>query len=263
MIKKFDEFLNENNSDNYIDFSTTNLEEDFKLLNSKLFGNQLETVPLKWMKSKNKLGVMRTNTKWEVSRSGRKKKIEEEIVGVGISTFYKLTRQQYLDVLAHEMIHVWISQMNIKDNKDHGRRFISMMYDINRRFDSFNVKPSEDSSYYAVNTPDDKVKEMGVLLFETNKDNFMLVTSEKAIEDRVALDEFIEKTKKRITSGAILYEYNSIQCTAYKVKIKAITTFKYMRDFNSKTFTIVSLEDLPELEKQIKANNQIVSVKMK
>ena len=48
--------------------------------------------------------------------SNGKKYVHETIKGVKISTFYQLTRQQYLDVLAHEMIHVCISQKGIKVN---------------------------------------------------------------------------------------------------------------------------------------------------
>ena len=60
MIHKFEKFssINESKNDDYINLKTTDLVADFLILNTKLFGNELDLVHIKWMKSKNKLGIM-------------------------------------------------------------------------------------------------------------------------------------------------------------------------------------------------------------
>jgi hypothetical protein len=169
---------------------------------------------------------------WQMAtdENGRKYR-KETIKGVKISTFYKLTRQQYLDVLAHEMIHVCISQKQIKDNDAHGRRFMAMMDEINRKFPEFNVKKSENANDYAVSTPDNKIKELGVLIFNTdNEDYTICVTSEKIIEDRALLENFAESFKRIIPQ--YFPRARTMTMTAYKCRIPALSSFKVKRKLN-------------------------------
>lgn len=258
MVIKYENFINESNSD-YINFNTTNLEQDFKMLNTKLFANKLDIVPLKWYKNKSKLGEMVFNVIQGVDANG-KKYTKEEILGVKISTFYKLTRQQYLDVLAHEMIHVCISQQGIKDNDAHGRRFTAMKDDINRRFPEFNIKQSENANDYAVSTPDTKIPELGVLLFEMNENEYsIIVVAETIIEDRVLLDKFAEDFKKIIPK--YFPRERSINLTAYKCRIPSLTTYKVKRVLNFSSLSMYEVSD--SLLQQIQASSKIIDKRLK
>lgn len=259
MIYNFEDFLNENKSDEYIDFKKTDMLSDYKMLNDKLFNSELDIVPLKWMKSKSKLGVMIFDRHIRRDSNG-KKYVHETIKGVKISTFYQLTRQQYLDVLAHEMIHVCISQKGIKDNDDHGRRFTAMKDDINRKFPEFNVKQSENADDYAVSTPDNKIKELGVIVFKINEDDYsMIVTSEKIVEDRVLLENFSEKFKGIINMN--FPKARTMSMTVYKARIPSLTKFKVKRTLSFKSLELFNISET--LLKQIQASSKIMEVRLK
>jgi hypothetical protein len=259
MIFKFEDFLNENKVDSYIDFKTTDMLSDYKMLNTKLFNSELEIVPLKWMKNKTKLGVMSYNREIIIDSNG-KKQVKETINGVKISTFYQLTRQQYLDVLAHEMIHVCISQKGIKDNNDHGRRFTAMKDDINRKFPEFSVKQSENADDYAVSTPNNVIKELGAIVFKINEDDYsIIVVNEKMVEDRVLLDGFAEKFKGIISMN--FPTARTMTMTVYKAKIPALAKFKVKRTLSFKSLELFTLNDT--LRKQLEASSKIMEVKLK
>jgi hypothetical protein len=258
MVRRFEQFIKESIDNQYIVPKTINLESDFNMLNGKLFNNELEIVPLKWFKSKKVLGLCHLEVDYIVSRFGKKRKVSEKAVGISISSFYELTYQQYLDVLAHEMIHLCIAQKGIKDDNDHGRRFYAMMDDINRRFKEFNIKQSEDADLYAVSTPNNKIKELGVLLFNIdNNDYSITVVSEKIIEDRVLLEEFTEKFKKIVPT--YFPRAKTMFMTAYKCRIPALSKFKVKRalNLNLELFTLTDT-----LKQQIEASSKIIEKKL-
>lgn len=258
MVYRFEDFLNENNNNgDYIDFKKTNMLSDYRMLNTKLFGNELEEIPLSFFKSKKVLGLCHLDNIYKTSPYGRKKLISSKATKIRISNFYKLTRQQYLDVLAHEMIHQYIAQNGIKDNNSHGRRFHAMMDDINRKFPEFNIKQSELADDYAVSTPNTKVKELGVLIFNEDGKHSIMVINEKMVEDRVLIENFAETLKKN--AYRLFPRAKEVTMTTYKVSIPSITSYTVKRTLNS--LELASINDT--LLKQIEASSKIMEVRLK
>ena len=64
------------------DVNSIDMQKDFDSLNAKMFDGKLKIVPLRWMRTKDKLGVMAYDDAGKIKY-------------VGISDFYKITRQQY------------------------------------------------------------------------------------------------------------------------------------------------------------------------
>lgn len=120
-----------------------NLQSEFNFLNKTLFDNKVKPLPVRWYKMKRMLGVYH----YRYNRQTREL-LEENIK---ITTLYSFTQQQFREVLAHEMIHAYISQNNLEWS-DHGSvftreasRITSLGYRITVRNDQpLEVEPERD-----------------------------------------------------------------------------------------------------------------------
>lgn len=95
--EELNKFINEYADDEIIDLSKINLQQEYDKLNQQLYNNELPKIPLVLAKIRpfGKVTAMR-------NRFSREIKIER----LSISTFYKLPYKEFLNTLAHEMIHV-------------------------------------------------------------------------------------------------------------------------------------------------------------
>lgn len=215
MIYKFNEFILENfEQTEYIDFRKTKMEDDFNYLNKLMFDNKV-IMPdkLEWFKNKSKLGLC-----------GSLGNIVEYIK---ISTFYKMTKEQYLDVLAHEMIHAFMTQQGIRDNGHHGRQFTKILNELNRKHPEFNITPTEDASYYTVNN--NAKKPIGVILFIDDDVNYSAVFVDKnIINNNDILNQFVEDLNTYIKKFPInIFSRNkSVVLEFYKCDNPELSHFK-------------------------------------
>ncbi len=175
------------------DHRDTDIQTDFDILNKKMFNGEIERVPLKWIKTKYKLGVV-THTK------------DGGIDYLGISTFYDITRQQYLNVLAHEMIHVYMIQKGIMEKDHHGPKFMEFLNRINAEHPEFNLSKSNNALDFKV-APKEKTSPdagtYGVVLFDLgNNDLSVVVVNQKAIQDESQMNTFMDYIIKH---GRILF----------------------------------------------------------
>jgi predicted SprT family Zn-dependent metalloprotease len=247
-IKDFNQFLNETVSNQeypdvvsrseYIDFNTTDLYENFKFLNNLMFDNKLQPVPLKWFNTKRYLGLLKFK--------------ENNIENLLISTFYKMTKKQFLETLAHEMIHVYIFQNNIRDNGDHGSKFKHILNTLNQKHPEYEIKPTENTNYFSVNST--KKKLTGVLLFIADGNDYTAIyTNNDIVNDETIIDKFIDDLKKyiiRIPMNIFVRE-KSVEIKIYSCDSPELLHFKIKRQLSIKNlgFYDVSEKTLNEIKK--------------
>lgn len=228
------------------DHKTTDMKKDYDMLNTKMFGGKLRPVRLKWMINKSKVGIMTYNG--------------TEIDYVGISTFYKMTRQQYLDVLAHEMIHVYLDQMNLNEKDHHGPRFMAMVKDLNARFPEFDIKKSENAEFYNVSKASGKT--YGVLLFSHDGQYDGVIIDSKLLYDGVTLDTFGQSiTRYMLNPMNVFRLYKNLTLDFYNCDLPDLAKFTVKRTLTLNSLTLFMVK--PELAQMIKSGQLIKSIKLK
>jgi hypothetical protein len=202
-----------------------------------MFDGKLKIVPLRWMRTKNKLGVMAYDENGNIQY-------------VAISDFYNITHQQYLDVLAHEMIHVWLEQLGVREKDPHGSKFIAKVNELNARFPKFNIKKTENAADYTV--ANSKANEYGAVIFEEENSTYSIVVVNKSAINDVAIDEFLTGIKKYA-----LHKFRSLTIDIYKSSDPELTKFKIKRSLSLNSLELFVAKE--ELIKQIKSNGKLVS----
>ena len=193
-------FINERNT--FISHHSFNLEMWYKKLNQSLFGGKLPMVPLKWTQAKGDLGVV----KWDTET--------KNIHHLGISQQYKLTKEEVLSVLAHEMIHVW--QIVNKKTDGHGKSFKEMMDKIND-MGKYGIKVLTKQPMEHLKTVNPDVdKSIDFVIIQYDKDNFKIAKydRDKVKPKNLALiiQQNLKKGKKayvefRETKNGIINQY--------------------------------------------------------
>ena len=106
-----------------VDFKKVDLKADFDMINDLMFDGKLKPVKLRIMSTKNVVGLLSFEGFAEID--GKTSKILcSKVKDIGISDFYDMERQEYLNVLAHEMIHLWMVQNNLDEKDPHGPIFM-------------------------------------------------------------------------------------------------------------------------------------------
>ena len=80
----------------------------------------------------------------------KKKKMGEKTLvykKISVSNYYDFTEEQLRDIIVHEMIHYFIAYNNLKDNKEHGRIFVSISDKLNKDF-GLNIEKTKSASSY-------------------------------------------------------------------------------------------------------------------
>ena len=230
-ISRFADFLYES-----FDVKQADLKDDFDMLNDKMFGGKLARPHLRLMATKYKLGVM-AYTK------------EGKIEYVGISSLYDITRQQYLDILAHEMIHVWMEQTGQDEKDHHGRKFMAKLEELNARFPEFKIRKSENAADYNVSGAV-KVKEYGVVLFDEDGEWSIVVVNPAVIDDEKALDEFVAGIKKY---GS--HKFKKLTMQFYKSSNPDLPKFKIKKNLSLRSLELYVLD--PKLAGEIRKETPV------
>jgi len=80
----------------------------------------------------------------------KKKKNGENVLvykKISVSIYYDFTEEQLRDIIVHEMIHYFIAYNDIKDNKEHGKIFLSIAERLNSEF-GLNIEKTRSTSSY-------------------------------------------------------------------------------------------------------------------
>lgn len=137
-IKKHLTEVREHTDDEIVDFNGIDLQGEFNKLNNLLFDGKLQPVQMIWNKRKAAHGVVKAT----MNRATRAITIKS----LAMSQFLKIPYKFFKDVLAHEMIHVYLLQKGINDK--HGPYFHAEMYRINKMGLGFNVTVRGDSAHF-------------------------------------------------------------------------------------------------------------------
>lgn len=152
-------------------YTEFNLKKEFNDINQHYFGGKLElNFPLLWKTVKGRLGFVRS----VIYRNTGK----VEIKMLAMNNMHKMSYEQYRNVLAHEMIHVYnIQNGHPRDN--HGPYFHHWMYELNKK--GFNITLSNEAQLEVDQTVTG-VKEYMVYLIQLipktgYKDKLMILTT--------------------------------------------------------------------------------------
>lgn len=205
------------------DHKTTDMQADYDMLNDKLFDGKLQKVTLRWMRTKYKLGVMAYNDKGEIEY-------------VGISNMYALTRQQYLNVLAHEMIHVYMEQNGMIEKDPHGPKFMSILDDLNQKNPDFQIAKSENAADFNVadNAP---AKTYGVIIIDDDGELSLIAVQESVISNEKAIDEFINGLKGQAEHGVFMRS-KSVTVSIYRSNHPDIPKFKIKKSLSLRSMEL-------------------------
>jgi hypothetical protein len=236
-IKGFNDFINES-----VDLKTMDMQADFDRLNTLMFDDEIKRVPLRWMSTKNVVGLMSFDE-------------DGKIRDIGISTFYKFTKQQYLDVLAHEMIHAWMEQKGIREKDPHGSKFLAKVAELNQKFPDFSIKKSENAADYSTSGIF-KTKEYGVVLFDEDGVYSIVVVNPNVMDDEKSLDEFIDGIKKYA-----LYKFKKLAISMYKSSHPDLPKFRIKKSLSLKSLELYALS--PEFAKDIQKDKLIRTIVLK
>jgi predicted RNA-binding protein with RPS1 domain len=212
-------------TNNFINPRTFNLEKWYSKLNKHFWGNKLPNVELRWNNAKTELGVL----KWD----DKSKKIDH----LGISRQFKLTQEELLSVLAHEMIHVWQVSNNKTDG--HGVNFIKEMERINKKSKwGINVLPKQPMEHLKMRNPDLKT-DFGFIIIRKGKEEYEIATYDPKKVDAKNLVQIIDQNRKgkldlevRLTQNGIVKKYDkeSTNTTLNTYKLDELTFNTLMND---------------------------------
>lgn len=135
------------------------IKKDFIRFNKEYFEGKLK-IPLFGVRSlKNSLGLCYNNL-------------------IVISSYYDFPSRMYQTVLLHEMIHLYIRQNKLGDNKVHGRRFMSIADRINKQ-GGWNISNKDSVKGLPIN----KAKTWNVFSYKTIDGRyFMFAVCKKYID---------------------------------------------------------------------------------
>lgn len=107
------------------------LQVYFSELNEKLFDGVLKPIAIRWCNTRGRGGMFLSQTvrsvlDGKISFSKVPKYIE-------VSRHFARTEEQAKGILAHEMIHYYIAQENIKDDASHGSEFHKLLRRLNAK----------------------------------------------------------------------------------------------------------------------------------
>lgn len=168
-LKPYESYLNESI------WSGIDLQKEFDDINKKAFDGEVEPIQLKFVHQKGAGGRL-YSTGTRTTMGGRKvgELRDETPHYIAISTYYDKTYAEFRDTLAHEMIHLWLMQKQIRDNGYHGFRFQDKMGEVNKR--GFNVTLKDDVKETDVTDKTPLKKEVGVVVLDNKTEKKVLIS---------------------------------------------------------------------------------------
>lgn len=136
-IYKIYESLSPNDT---VDRRNFNIEKEYAYLNRLLFNNELpKNLKLSWIKSKVKFGLAKAKME-----NGQAVPTE-----INLSDFFEVTYEQMMGILVHEMVHTYLQQNQLFNDKyPHDHVFSKKVDDINRSGKvNFKVPPTESIEF--------------------------------------------------------------------------------------------------------------------
>jgi predicted SprT family Zn-dependent metalloprotease len=227
MIFKFKEFILEKlDIRNDID-----LQKEFDDINNRCFNNELPKISLVWVKSK-KVGG-RTTSKYNPNiKSYQVEKIE-------ISYFFEMDYDRFKNILAHEMVHAYIYEKNIKEyGGSHGIHFKEWMRKLNNM--GFNIDIKDDATDLKITDENDLSKTMVVFLEKEEKRDKTFEYGLTLFQENFVTDEI----KERILNAfrrTNTYTHKKLYLTFIKSKDARLKRYKIKRSLS--TFSVFTITE--------------------
>lgn len=219
MLLNFNDYIKEENV-----YLNINLKNEYAKYNKLLFDNELLDIPLNWDKSKKHAGVVKYKTE-TINR-----KIYNSDIKLFISTFFEKSYQDVINILIHEMIHVYLAQNNINDTSMHGVKYMKKLEEINNQ--GYNIPLSENVE--DMNVKDIKNTEYFIVLMEDNFNNTIkksvgVYKKELNTDDNInAIIKMLERVKKfnvKLNYKLDFMLSNNNNLNKYKIK-RTFNTFE-------------------------------------
>lgn len=174
-------------SEGYIDYENIDLKKEFDEINTRMFDGKVKPVTLRWMNSKNTIGL----TSYTDDR--------KDIRDVAISNYFKMTLQDFRNVLAHEMIHVYLEQQGIYEKDPHGPRFTRMRTDLNKRFPEYNIVKTENAADFEP-SQHARVKQYGAAVISEKGDTVhsLVVFPAELVNNQAEVNNFKDYMQKNV-----------------------------------------------------------------
>jgi len=208
----------ENNQ--FVNFKNFDLEQWYDKLNRHFFNGRLPKVDLRWNDLTTELGVV----KWDV-----KTKLVDHL---GISMNYKLTKEEVLSVLAHEMIHIWQIQNNKTDG--HGNNFTMKMGEMNKKSKwGIEILTKQPMDHLKMNNPDLN-KDFGFILTKKKNNEYEIATFDPSKTDHnnvlKVVQQNLQQVNKvdyevRLTRNGVIKKYKKVSTddTLYTYEADEVT----------------------------------------
>lgn len=227
----------EYNPDDKIDFNAIDLYSEYQKLNKLLFNGNVPEVPMKWSTRKTALG----HVKFQRNRKLR----EVKNIQLWMSTFFDVNYRQFLNTLAHEMIHVLLVSSPNPPQSPHGYEFMKEANRINNMGLGFNitVRNGEDIAMSDIAKKSVSGKKFIGIIFDIDNKNFLAVTSPQVYERD--FDSLI-----RIFDGAVnnRFKYKRVEINVIESQDPTLVRYSQQRNFSrSISYTPLTDEELNNL----------------
>lgn len=111
--------------------------------NEKYFNGELPTPKFDLLHKTSMLGWFG----YRKSGKDKRKKMPLEYKVIKISDCYDFDEKDFIEIMVHEMIHYYIAWNQIKDNGDHGDKFMEMATEISEKY-GLNITKTKDASSF-------------------------------------------------------------------------------------------------------------------
>lgn len=117
-----------------------------------------------------------------------------------VSDYWELDYNTWKGIIAHELIHVWIGQNNIKDTNAHGYRFMDILDKQNIKFPDLKIpRFHEGDKHPLAKHYSDSLKKLDYIVYTTNKNEQKWCT--------VAKEGFFYSNKEKLINSIKSFSY--------------------------------------------------------
>ena len=129
-----------------------NVPEIYWYCRKKFFNNELPDPKFCIIHSKNVLAKFNCRKAKKTDQKKGKKWKPLAYKCISISDCFDFDRETFINIMAHEMIHYYLSEHQIKDDKSHGKEFMRMAQELNEKY-GLNITETLDASEMEVKSP--------------------------------------------------------------------------------------------------------------
>lgn len=113
----------------------------FNECNKKFFNHEL---PIPEFDTFNKLNII-ARFEYRKNKGKNKTKKPLEYKKIFFSNCYDFNYEDFVEIMTHEMVHYYIAWNGIKDDSTHGKNFMEIANEINKKY-GLNITKTKDAS---------------------------------------------------------------------------------------------------------------------